>query len=703
VTIVGERDVVLSNFTLLDARVGILVQNAADILVANTIVDGAQTVALDADVISSLDAENNVFRRNLIAIRRGSIETHVRNNIFAENTETVLNIGLTTPEVNIEYNCFFRNADLLQGGVDRGLGTNVRIGDPLFASAVNRDFHLREGSPCIDAGTGLDGIDASVADIGAYGGDLADPFPFPVPRPVADNASANPAPPYRIRLTWEANLAYLVTNTANPGGYFVHYSLNTPGPPYTGADAGGGLLPSPIDVGNVTTYTLDDLMPVASGAGPPTLLLAEPRNSAIALTWSAAQGAAAYRVLYGQAAVGESQIDVGNVTSVTVTGLQNGVSYRFGVASITTPTYFLAVTVRDNTQNANESVFSTEQSITIGPTSASATSNELVGIPEVTAPVPDLPDEGCFIAGAAYSSESAPAVLVLRDFRDRYLKTHAPGRALVRAYYALSPPLARYLDAHPSLKPAVRAVLAPFVAVALFMLESAWPAKLAIAALLCALCAVVYLRPRSGLAAALFAYAFSASAADDQEAGAGRWMVELKAGHIRPALPEYGQFYGDDDTGYYGGAFGYRFRPWLEVGAETQYLHDTGVGRLPSTGGPGAPVEYTLWPAHVFAKFRLERNATQLFVPYVGIGIARAYYKQDIDFQDERDGTTSTGPSVRVGVEISMNRLDPTGDTGALKRTYLFIEAQEFETTVDDVDLGGEALLIGFRFELGGP
>jgi outer membrane protein W len=208
---------------------------------------------------------------------------------------------------------------------------------------------------------------------------------------------------------------------------------------------------------------------------------------------------------------------------------------------------------------------------------------------------------------------------------------------------------------------------------------------------------------RPFVAAALLAQAPIASAADDPAVGDGRWMVELKAGHIRPTLPEYAQFYGDDDTGYYGVAFGYRFLPWLEIDAETQYLHDNGVGRLPSTGGPGAPVEYTLWPVHVFAKFRLERDASQLFVPYVGIGVARAYYKQDIELQDERNGKTSSGPSVRVGVEISMNRVDPPADdTGPLKRTYLFIEAQEFEATADDVDLGGDALLIGFRFELGG-
>jgi len=244
-------------------------------------------------------------------------------------------------------------------------------------------------------------------------------------------------------------------------------------------------------------------MPVASSAGAPSLLTAEPRNGAIALTWSAVAGANAYRVLYGQAAVGENQIDVGNVTSFTVAGLLNGTSYRFGVASITTPRYFFAVTVLDNTQNSNESTFSTEQSLTIGPPSVSATSNELVAIPEVTAPVPDLPNEGCFIAAAAFSGESAPEVLVLRDFRDRLLKTHAAGRAFVSAYYALSPKLARYIEAHPSLKPAVRAALAPLVALALFQLEAGLAAKLVIAMLLGTLAALAmpFARPRARLGA----------------------------------------------------------------------------------------------------------------------------------------------------------------------------------------------------------
>ena len=50
---------------------------------------------------------------------------------------------------------------------------------------------------------------------------------------------------------------------------------------------------------------------------------------------------------------------------------------------------------------------------------------------------------GCYIATAVYGSYDAAPVLVLRKFRDRQLATTAFGRALIRAYYAVGPSLAR--------------------------------------------------------------------------------------------------------------------------------------------------------------------------------------------------------------------------------------------------------------------
>lgn len=70
---------------------------------------------------------------------------------------------------------------------------------------------------------------------------------------------------------------------------------------------------------------------------------------------------------------------------------------------------------------------------------------------------------GCFIATAAYGSYLHPRVQLLRDFRDRFLLTNGPGRLLVRAYYAVSPPVAAVISRHEGLRVMSRAVLTPVV------------------------------------------------------------------------------------------------------------------------------------------------------------------------------------------------------------------------------------------------
>jgi hypothetical protein len=79
---------------------------------------------------------------------------------------------------------------------------------------------------------------------------------------------------------------------------------------------------------------------------------------------------------------------------------------------------------------------------------------------------------GCLIATAAFGSPLAREVAVLRVFRDHLLVPNRVGRAIVAAYYQLSPPLARTIAQHEALKTATRAMLRPAIIGAGFALAS---------------------------------------------------------------------------------------------------------------------------------------------------------------------------------------------------------------------------------------
>ena len=69
----------------------------------------------------------------------------------------------------------------------------------------------------------------------------------------------------------------------------------------------------------------------------------------------------------------------------------------------------------------------------------------------------------CFIATAAFGSSLAPAVELLRDFRDAFLLTNGAGRAFVAWYYRVSPPLAELVAGNVALRAAARALLLPVI------------------------------------------------------------------------------------------------------------------------------------------------------------------------------------------------------------------------------------------------
>jgi hypothetical protein len=77
----------------------------------------------------------------------------------------------------------------------------------------------------------------------------------------------------------------------------------------------------------------------------------------------------------------------------------------------------------------------------------------------------------CFVATATYGSLN-PAVLILLEYRDLILTKAVIGRAAVRLYYAMSPPLARFIATSYRRRLIARLFLGPAVFVARRQLEA---------------------------------------------------------------------------------------------------------------------------------------------------------------------------------------------------------------------------------------
>jgi len=283
-----------------------------------------------------------------------------------------------------------------------------------------------------------------------------------------------------VSLKWDQNSSAGVT------GYRLYFG--TAPRTYNGTSAEGT---SPLSFANrsTTTKVLTHLpAPVLPALPVVANVTLSPQNQAIAVSWSAAAGATGYKIYYSTTSFDTTNpppanavsITVGNTTSYTITGLTNGTRYYVAVTATAQPFYYFAVTAAvDLTQapnpgSTNESSYSAEASQAMDPkiTEGTFTPPPQSIIPEVIVAYPNLKNEGCFIATAAFGFYSAPQVQVLRDFRDRYLLTNAPGRAFVAWYYHYGPQGAHFLNQHPIFKPVVRLALLPLIVVALFLIST---------------------------------------------------------------------------------------------------------------------------------------------------------------------------------------------------------------------------------------
>jgi hypothetical protein len=459
ITATGVTECRISRFTFINSTTGIELSNSSAVTIAANVFNlGTGGTAVNAkDAADASSITNNTFYTNKLAISRAGISTTIQNNIFASNTTAISSADITT---KIDHNLFSPVTAAGQMGSDSPILT---ANDPLFVEPKIsvRDFHLKLTSAAINGGTGTDLIDASSADVGAYGGQYADPKPYPV-QDVRWSGS-NPAvisPAFELTLSWAPNESYLIDS------YNVQFSLT--GTSESSIKFGAtSTSTSPYKVGKVSSIVLSgSASSTADALAKPVLNPIQPKSHALTLTWSPVATATSYEVHYGitedRLSAVEAQPEVvGDVTTYVLSGLENKKTYMVWVVAVKQPILHVAVNVQDNF--THQSDYSAELTEAVGDAIKSDVSIAGFGIPEEIVAYPALPNEGCFIATAAYGSYSAAQVKTLRDFRDHYLLTNAPGRAFVSWYYANSPPAAQYLNQHPALKPMVRGLLLPFV------------------------------------------------------------------------------------------------------------------------------------------------------------------------------------------------------------------------------------------------
>jgi opacity protein-like surface antigen len=183
-----------------------------------------------------------------------------------------------------------------------------------------------------------------------------------------------------------------------------------------------------------------------------------------------------------------------------------------------------------------------------------------------------------------------------------------------------------------------------------------------------------------------------------------RWTYEIRGVYFEPDLDLFETFYGDDTDTYLGIAGTYRLRDRIELGAEYGLMKETGVGLLTESGTLGGSVELRLDPLHVFANAIFQRTSEQRVVPYAGAGLLVMRYEQKVDFQPDIEGRTDVGWSARAGVRFRVKthestRTSSTASGSPYWRAFVFLEAQRMSAEVDDIDLGGDAVVVGFRME----
>jgi len=471
--------VTLQRLILTTTAPAIVVRNGGVVNLRNLVITEAST-ALDCQNTTG-EIVQVTFYNIGAGIACTGATMKIQNSIFARLSGTP--ISLLVPPVAtpapITYNLFFQVPDPI-AGEQRG-SLIVDEADPAFVDPdpAILDFHFTAGSPAIDKGDPAitDRVDDSPSDLGAYGGPSpAHSKPFQTAGVVV---TCDPSTGTSCQVSWTANADYAVS------GYRVSFSAPAApvGGVYIGTATEGAspqsyLKAAVCSAGTTCAVTLTGLSDSITAPDQPTGLTAGTGDTKLLLSWNPVASATSYDVYSGTTPGGGGRVasDI-KTTDYTIPDLTNGTTYYVSVGAVSQPTLFAIVNTLYGTDVATTTKLSEpsdQQTGAYGTPQFSVLSSEVAAAPQLVVGFPPLADTGgCFIATAAYGSALTPQVEVLRTWRDRYLSTHAPGRAFVAAYRVVSPPIADRLRQSEGLRSLVRILLLPVVGIA--WLWIAWP------------------------------------------------------------------------------------------------------------------------------------------------------------------------------------------------------------------------------------
>jgi len=232
-----------------------MLEDAQHITIRNNILKAFGGINTGGGGNDYLTIVNNVFANNLsspkseypVGVGLENVpHAVVENNIFYDQPDNTIFVVGTVASHEIDYNLAYRSDG--QPSACYQVDWNCRYPshdlwnvDPLFVDAAGGDFHLRSGSPCIDAGIALPEVtndfegnprpQGAGCDIGAYeytGEAQPTATPQPTPSPTPTNTSTATPTPVPPTATPTSTPTLTNTPTATPTNTPTATSTSTP-------------------------------------------------------------------------------------------------------------------------------------------------------------------------------------------------------------------------------------------------------------------------------------------------------------------------------------------------------------------------------------------------------------------------------------------------------------------------------------------